>query len=195
MNRVLRISPLQTLCALFVLFACPPASALGIRCAARVIAPGMLEPQVRNACGAPFWTDNYASLEVFGAGGPYEEQREVDWDVWYYNFGPRSLMQRLTFRDGQLLQADALGYGFSEIGTACVSSFVARGITVGELVARCGEPASRQGSNGARVHRLPGYLRAEEDRREEWIYDDGSGYLTRYLIKNGQVEGAERLQR
>lgn len=188
-------SVLRALLALAVLAACTPASALGIRCANRVIGNGMLEPQVRNACGAPFWTDAYGTLEILGAGGPYEEQREVNWDIWYFNFGPSNLMQRLTFRDGQLQRVDALGYGFSEIGAACIPAIAARGITTGELVARCGEPASRRRNDGARVRRLPGYLRADEDRREEWIYDDGSEYLTRYQITNGQVDGADRLQR
>jgi hypothetical protein len=195
MNRVHPVSTWRALLAFAVLAACSPASAIGIRCGNRVIGTNMIEAQVRSACGAPFWSDGYGTLEIFGAGSAYEEQREVNWDVWYYNFGPRNLMQRLTFRDGRLQQVDALGYGFDETGSACVPAIAARGITSGELVARCGEPVSRQRSDGARVRRLPGYLRADEDRREEWIYDDGSQYLTRYLITNGTVQGVDRLPR
>jgi hypothetical protein len=180
-----------------VVFFCVSASAysLGLRCGNRIVGTGMISAQVRNACGSPFWADNYVSLEILGAGGPVEEQREVNWEVWYYNFGSSMFMQRLSFRDGQLQKVEALGYGVDEIGTACVRPIASRGLTSGELVARCGEPSSRQRSEGAFVRRVPGALFANEDRREEWLYDDGSGYLTRYFLTNSQVTGAERLPR
>lgn len=176
---------------------CGSASAwsLGLRCGNRIVGAGMLSPQVRNACGAPFWTDTFVTFEILGAGGPIEEQREVDWDVWYYNFGPSNLMQRLSFRDGQLQKIESLGYGVDEIGTSCVPAIAARGITSGELVARCGAPATRQRSDGAFVRRAPGLVHISEDQREEWIYEDGSGFLMRYLITNGRVTAADRLPR
>ena len=179
------------------LFLCVSAQAwpLGLRCGSRVVGAGLISAQVRNACGAPFWTENYTSLEILGAGGPIEEQREVNWDIWYYNFGSRNLMQRLAFRDGRLQSVESLGYGVDEIGTACAPLLAARGLSVGELVARCGEPASRERAAGATLRRLPGVLFANEDRREDWLYDDGSAYLTRYVIVNGRVAGAERLPR
>src|SRR5262249_37472411 len=150
---------------------------------------------VRNACGAPFWTDAFTSLEILGAGGPVEQQREIDWEVWYYNFGSSKFMQRLTFRDGRLDRGEPLGYGIDAIGTACLPGIESRGLTTGELVARCGEPSSRQRNAGAVVRRAPGIFFANEERREEWLYDDGSGYLTRYFISNGRVTGSERLPR
>jgi hypothetical protein len=180
-----------------ILLLCTSISAwsFGLRCGPRVISTGMLETQVQGACGAPFWTDEYSSLEIFGAGGPIEEQREINWQVWYYNFGSSSLMQRLTFRDGYLQKIESLGYGVDEIGASCVPALVARGLTTGELYARCGEPASRQRSDGALLRRVPGALFAHEDRREEWLYDDGSGYLARYFITNSRVMGADRFPR
>ncbi len=171
------------------------AFALGLRCGNRIVNAGMIETQVRNACNAPFWTDHYASLEIIGAGGPIEEQREVNWDVWYYNFGRSMFMQRLTFRDGRLQTIESLGYGVDEIGASCVPAAASRGLTSGELVARCGEPSSRQLGEGAVVRRVPGILLASENRREEWLYDDGSDYLTRYFITNSHVTDAERLPR
>jgi hypothetical protein len=47
--------------------------------------------------------------------------------------------------------------------------------------------ASRQRNEGAFVRRAPGILRAVEDRREEWLYDDGSAYFTRYFLTNSHV--------
>ena len=57
----------------------------------------MISQQVRNACGAPFWFDTYTSLEILGRGGPIEEQREVYWEVWYYNFGSSMFMDDGNF--------------------------------------------------------------------------------------------------
>jgi hypothetical protein len=92
------------------------------------------------------------------AGGPIEEQREVYWEVWYYNFGSSMFMQRLSFRDGQLQNIEALEYGVDEIGTTCPPPIASRGLTSGELVARCGEPTTRQRNEGAFVRRVPGAL-------------------------------------
>ena len=181
--------------ALMLLCTSAAAQAIGLRCGSRVVSAGMIAAQVRNACGAPFWSDSYASVEVLGAGGPIEEQRELTWDVWYFNFGSNQFMQRLTFRNGDLQTVEALGYGVSEIGTTCPPPLAARGLTDGELVARCGEPASRRRNEGAQLRRIPGILVAHEDRREEWLYDDGGEFLTRYFLSNGRVTSVERLAR
>ena len=188
-------SRLLIACALLCASTATPAIGLGLRCSHRVVTTGMIAAQVRNACGAPFWTDSYAALEVLGAYGPIEEQREITWDVWYYNFGSTQFMQRLTFRNGELQNVEALGYGVTEFGTTCPPPLAARGLTDGELVARCGEPASRQRNDGALLRRVPGIVFAREDRREEWLYDDGSDFLTRYFLANGRVTGVDRLPR
>ncbi len=189
------IALLRLFVAVVVLSASAKANALGLRCGSRVVSAGMISQQVRNACGAPFWSDAYTSLEILGRGGPIEEQREVYWEVWYYNFGGSMFMQRLSFRDGQLQNVEALGYGIDEIGTNCPPAIASRGLTSGELVARCGEPTSRQRNEGAVVRRAPGITLAAEDRREEWLYDDGSAYMTRYFLTNSHVTGADRLPR
>ena len=189
------IALLRLFVAFIVLFGSANANALGLRCGSRVVSAGMISQQVRNACGAPFWSDTYTSLEILGRGGPIEAQREVYWEVWYYNFGSSMFMQRLSFRDGQLQNVEALGYGVDEVGTTCPPPIASRGLTSGELVARCGEPTSYQRNGGAFVRRAPGVLLAAEDRREEWLYDDGSAYMTRYFLTNSHVTGADRLPR
>lgn len=189
------IALLRLFMAVAVLFGSANTNALGLRCGNRVVNAGMISQQVRNACGAPFWFDTYTSLEILGRGGPIEEQREVYWEVWYYNFGSSMFMQRLSFRDGQLQNIEALEYGVDEIGTTCPPPIASRGLTSGELVARCGEPTTRQRNEGAFVRRVPGALLATEDRREEWLYDDGSAYMTRYFLTNSHVTGADRLPR
>lgn len=155
-------------------------SALAMRCGNRVVTDGLQDVQVRERCGEPFWTDRYTNIEVLGANGPLERQRPVQFEVWYYNFGPRQLLRRLVFRDGVLTREDALGYGVATIGADCNPNHVSAGLSAGELVARCGEPAGRRDLSETIVRRpAPGVELWRDHRREEWLYDFGDRRLLR----------------
>ena len=181
--------------ALLLLFASP--SAFAVRCGSNLVTEGSRDFQVRSRCGDPFYADTYVSTEVFGANGPVAQYRDVQYDVWYYNFGPRQLMRRLVFRDGVLAREETLGYGVDAIGDDCNPNRDYRGVSIGELVARCGEPASRRTSYDTLVHRpSPGYLRYRDQRREEWIYDFGEDrFLRSFLLIDGRVEDIDTVQR
>lgn len=173
------------------------ADACAMRCGSRVISNGDQDFQVRERCGAPFWTDAYSDLEIIGAYGPIERQSSVQIDVWYYNFGPRQLMRRLVFRDGQLLREDTLGYGVNAIGGDCNPNSTFSGLSAGELVARCGEPASRRSDVDTIVRRpARGIEHWRDQRRERWIYDFGDRRFVRVVqLIDGRVTGVESLQR
>ena len=147
--------------------------------------------------GDPFWTDRYTDVEVIGAYGPLERQSSVQFDVWYYNFGRHQLMRRLLFRDGVLLREETLGYGVDEIGDDCDPDRMPDGLSVGELVARCGEPASRRSQYDAIVRRpIPGVEQWRDQRREQWVYDFGdSRFVSIVTLSDGHVSGVERVQR
>lgn len=180
---------------LLLLFAAP--DALAMRCGNRLVTEGMQDFQVRERCGEPFWTDAYTDVDVVGAYGPLERQRTVQYDVWYYNLGPRQLMRRFLFRDGELLREESLGYGVDAIGTDCNPMRDYSGFSAGELYARCGEPASRRIVNDTVVRRpAPGVERWRDLRREEWIYDFGEARNLRVIrLVNGRVEGTDSLPR
>ena len=181
--------------ALLLLFASP--SAFALRCGTSLVTEGSRDFQVRSRCGDPFYADTYYTTEVFGARGPLAEYRDVQYDVWYYNFGPRQFMRRFVFRDGVLAREETLGYGVDEIGSDCNPNRDYRGFSVGELVARCGEPASRRTNYDTIVHRAsPGYQRYRDRRREEWIYDFGEDRFVRsFLLIDGRVEDIDTVQR
>jgi hypothetical protein len=180
---------------LFLLFAAP--SAFAMRCGNRVVSEGLQDFQVQERCGAPFWTDRYTSVDVIGAYGPVERQRTVQYDVWYYNFGPRQFMRQFLFRDGELIREETLGYGVDEIGSDCNPMRDYGGLTAGELYARCGEPASRRIQEDTIVRRpLPGVERWRDQRREEWIYDFGDARFLRVMsLLNGRVGGSGTIER
>ena len=115
-------------------------AALALRCGSRVLADDARDFQVRERCGDPFWSETWRGVDVIGRDSPLERQREVQWSVWYYNFGPRALMLRLVFRDGDLQRGETLGYGVREIGDSCRANMNFTGLDSGELVARGGGP-------------------------------------------------------
>src|SRR3954470_10925268 len=124
------------LLVILLLLASPAAFAM--RCGSRIVDVGTQDFQVRERCGEPFYTDTYYATEVFGNNGPVAQYRDVQYDVWYYNFGPSTLMRRFVFRDGVLAREETLGYGVNEIGEDCNPNRDYRGVSIGELVARCG---------------------------------------------------------
>jgi hypothetical protein len=181
--------------ALLLLFASP--SAFAMRCGSSLVTEGSQDFQVRSRCGDPFYADRYVTTEVFGAHGPVAQYRDVQYDVWYYNFGPRQLMRRMVFRDGVLTREETLGYGVDEVGSDCNPNRDYRGVSVGELVARCGEPASRRVNNDTIVNRpSPGYQRWRDQRREEWIYDFGEDrFMRSFVLIDGRVETVDTVSR
>ena len=138
-----RATMIRSLLPVFALLLAAP-TAHAMRCGNRLVTDGAQDFQVRERCGEPFWADRYTSVEIIGRDGPVEHQREVQFDVWYYNFGPHQLMRQLVFRDGLLEREQTLGYGVDEIGEDCDPNRLLGGLSAGELVARCGEPASRR---------------------------------------------------
>ncbi|MDR2011532.1 MAG: DUF2845 domain-containing protein [Rhodanobacter sp.] len=180
---------------LLLIFATPDAFAM--RCGSRIIGEGAQDFQVRDRCGHPFWTDSYTGIEIIGTHGPVEQQRSVQYDIWYYNFGPSQLMRRLVFADGVLLREETLGYGVDVIGNECNPNRIFDGFTAGELFARCGAPVSRRQMTDALVRRpLRGVELWRDQRREDWVYDFGDRRFLRVVhIVDGRVTGAELVQR
>jgi hypothetical protein len=102
-----------------------------------------------------------------------------------------------VFRDGRLQGSETLGYGVREIGDSCRANMNFTGLSSGELVARCGEPAARHEASDSVVYRPgPGIENWREQRREEWTYNFGDSQLLRVLhLLNSRVTGVETLSR
>lgn len=189
-----KISVFAVVIALLFCFASPAAFAL--RCGSRVISSGDQDFQVRSRCGDPIWIDEFIGVDVIG--NRYSQQQiEVQVQVWYYNFGPSQLMRRLRFRNGVLADEETLGYGVSTIGGNCDANLNYTGLSVGELIARCGQPATRRGATDTIVRRIaPGISRWAGQRREDWFYDfGGNSFLRLVHLVDGQVTGSETVPR
>lgn len=170
--------------------------AAALRCGGRVVDTGDYDFQVRERCGEPYWYETYSELRVIGAHGPLEHRVERVFEDWYYNFGSNRLVQRLRFRDGRLVRVEALGYGSGSIGGQCNDVALSRGTTSGELVLRCGEPASRTARYRDNVIRDGYGERIRPQRYEEWVYRfSDSRYARLVVLVDGKISRVEPLTR
>ncbi len=186
---------LLRLALLAALLAAAPAQAL--RCDGRLVGTGDHAVQVERRCGEPYWIESYSEWLVVGENQALERRIERQLEAWYYNFGPDRLLHRLLFIDGRLVRDDTLGYGVSKIGGRCNYDTLDRGLSIGEVVARCGLPASQSRRYGLVTLRDDsGLAREREARRDEWIYDPGSGRRLQLIVfVDGRVAERELLDR
>ncbi|MEO7917085.1 MAG: DUF2845 domain-containing protein [Dokdonella sp.] len=186
---------IRTIVAAIFLASAPTAWAL--RCGTQLVGTGDQDFQVRARCGGPVWIERTSELTVLGARGPFERQHETPIEVWTYNFGPQSLMRRLTFRNGVMSREETLGYGVREVGRDCNTQASYEGFSVGELVAHCGQPLSRRrGDEGVVQRPAPGIEFYSVEPREELIYDLGDRLrLRRYFVVDGRVIDSDTLER
>lgn len=192
-GRLLLCGPI--LCGLLLLAVAPAAHAL--RCGSRITSSGNYDFQVRDRCGDPYWIEDHYQLLVFGGDdAPLRTTQQVVYTAWFYNFGPSRLLVRMLFRDGRLLREDTLGYGVNDIGDSCGPAKLMRGTSSGELVAYCGEPASRNSQPGSTLRRLGhGVFSETEDYHEDWVYDLGGDFVYVVHLRNGHAESVEHVRR
>ena len=96
------------------------AEAASLRCGRALVADGALQTEVIAKCGEPAAknfrtvTDSAGSVTPDRArGGVTTERRSVtrEYEDWTYNFGPRRLIQVVTFENGRLIDVQSAGYG------------------------------------------------------------------------------------
>ncbi|WHZ19389.1 MAG: hypothetical protein OJF55_001538 [Rhodanobacteraceae bacterium] len=120
-----------------------PQRAWALRCGNHLVRQGDSIAEVRAACGAPFFVDRYVELPGPGVETPVEPGTPVVVEAWYYNFGPQRFMVRVDFSGGVVLREQTLGYGFVGNGGPCDFNEVTPGMSVAELIGRCGLPPER----------------------------------------------------
>lgn len=163
-----------------------PARAWALRCGTHIVKQGDLAPQVRAECGDPFYIGHYVGPPGVGVETPVQtEMAAVTREAWYYNFGPQRLMVRLDFSGGVLAHEQTLGYGFVGSGGPCDFTGISAGMSVADLIARCGLAPSRSRNPLATA----AYLGAQAPAwGETWIYPaDGSRAAREVYLQDGRV--------
>lgn len=165
------------------LLACNAEGAL--RCGSSLVSDDAWPIEVEESCGPPDYIAEYPSATVPGLGIVQTEMH------WYYNPGPQRFIRRLTFRNGRLARVENLGYGFhTDDNRKCGPNTLRHIHNEYELIARCGEPASK------RIEwQLPTPHRRSETWQvlqpvlvQEWLYDFSSNQFRQVVtLKNGRV--------
>lgn len=181
--------------------------AQALRCGTQLVRRGDERSAVKAICGEPLDVSRrYEQVRVM-AQAPAPQGTvpvvatavTVSVETWTYNFGPNRLMQRLTFRDGQVEQIQSLGYGFAPERAAHGRRRVRPGDSRGEVRSAWGEPADRsvrvvQQQVVTPVGRgvVGDVVRAVEV--ETWVFDFGPRrFKRRVVFEDGQVTSVETL--
>jgi hypothetical protein len=175
---------------LAVLFVLLPSKAWALRCGTHLVKQGDRAPQVRDECGEPFYIGYYVGPPGTDVTTPADVPvAAVTTQVWYYNFGPQRLMVRLEFSGGVLAREQTLGYGFVGNGGPCDFSGVTVGMSVADLIARCGLVPSRS-RNPLAYSVNPGAQAPAWG--ETWIYPaDGSRAARKIQLQEGRITDIE----
>lgn len=161
-----------------------PGPAWALRCDSKIIDTEELAARVLKLCGEPDLRDEWINRY----GHEIQEQ-------WYYNFGPRRLLQILTFRQGRLTKIEADGYGFIKSGQPgnCLPNEILSGMNKLLLLHVCGEPEHIEVVTGYFIphdafhkhHHPPAAIFM---KREHWFYNFGPRRLRREVVlENGRI--------
>lgn len=140
---------------------------------------------VRQKCGVP----DFIYPDKSRGNSQAADQR------WYYNPGPGQLVRVLHFQRGVLANIATAGYGFKPLTRRCTPADIRYGMSVYELVARCGKPKTKHvvAAGGHSGKRARGTLAL---RTEIWTYDFGAQYLLHNVtLVDAQVDNVETVSR
>jgi len=203
----------------------PAAADDSIRCEGGIVSLGDTKLDLLGKCGHAALVERVAeerggALVRDGEQVFSSQTASVTVERWTYNFGPRRFTQIVRVEGGRVAAIDRGSYGYdlgsepSQAGiprARCGHLSIHEGDRVFDLLARCGEPASRdvtvvtrrlvqevkpgvQRVEGKRGTRERGPLLVESATAtfnvEVWIYDFGPQVLTRIVeLEDGVVTG------
>lgn len=101
----------QSIILLIVLMFFIVREAEALRCGNYLILEGDYQYQVLSKCGEPVHKNTYYEEREYLYYGFYNTRVDVI-ELWTYNFGPRQSLYILRFRNGELEEITADGYGF-----------------------------------------------------------------------------------
>ena len=179
------MTKLQQRLALIALVALAQTSHGALRCGSSLVSEDAWPLEVKESCGPPDYVAEYPTASIPGLGVVQTEEH------WYYNRGPQRFIRRVIFRNGKLARVDTLGYGFhvSE-SPSCDQSTLRHAQTEYELIARCGEPASKRVEwQAPSNHRHSGtWQTLQPVFVQEWLYDFPRNQFRQVVtLRNGQV--------
>ncbi|MEX2476683.1 DUF2845 domain-containing protein [Marinobacter sp.] len=159
-----------------------------MRCGSSLVNEGAWPIEVAESCGEPDYVAEYPTATIPGLGVVQTEEH------WYYNRGPQRFIQRLIFRNGKLTSAETQGYGFHTPQNGdCSSRTLRQADSEYELIARCGEPMSKnvewQFPPGQRTRH---WQSSQPVLVQEWLYGFSNTQFRQVVtLRNGRITQVE----
>jgi hypothetical protein len=182
-----------------------------IRCDGGLVSAGDTKLDLLGKCGSPTLRDardeerGHVAVEREGGLG-VGQKVTVTVEQWTYDFGPQRFVYVATLEGGKVIAIERGGYGYAreakhpavKISAArCESSALRVGDTKLDLLARCGEPATkdRQTELRSALTRGEGVVEVGSTtlELEVWTYDFGANrFIYLATLENGKVTAVER---
>jgi hypothetical protein len=180
------------------------ASESSFRCDGGIVAVGDTKLDLLGKCGEPALREDRSVVQgaITRRGAPVPVAASTI-ESWTYNFGPQRFIELVTLEGGKVVALERGGYGYdpaklsphSATGRAtCESSAIHIGDTTLDLLARCGEPATRDVTQEPRavpvaVSGPPGFVTVQV---ETWTYDFGpQRFIAIVKLEDGKIVSVE----
>jgi hypothetical protein len=179
------------------------ASESSLRCEGGLVSPGDSKLDVLGKCGEPALRDSRTEERASAALDEHAQavsgiRISAVVDDWTYNFGPQRFMYVVSLEGGKVVAIERAGYGYdpelvraprTSKPASCDSSSLRVGVIMLDLLARCGEPASK---DVRQVQRLRPTGEASVEL-EIWTYDFGPRqFMHLVTLEDGKVVSVER---
>ncbi|WP_242394612.1 DUF2845 domain-containing protein [Anaeromyxobacter oryzisoli] len=179
------------------------ASESSVVCDGGRVAVGDLELDLRAKCGEPALRDARDASTVVvaaGAGAITGGGASAVVEQWTYDFGPNRFLALVTLEAGRITLIERGGYGYGRVQPArgspaqCDTSRVRPGDVKLDLLARCGEPATRHTRREQRPVPAGGGATAFVSVEVEvWTYDPGpQRFVSIVTLEDGRVVSVDR---
>jgi len=161
-----------------------------LRCDGGIVSVGDFKVDLLAKCGEPALVEERLDKRWAGPG----VRSAVTVEQWTYNFGPNRFLQFVTLVTGKVTAVERGGYGYppERLRPAppaprpgCAPSEPAVGDSTLDLLARCGEPATRDTRLDLRANGAGGTTAVQV---EVWTWDFGPRhFLLIVTLENGKV--------
>jgi hypothetical protein len=162
-------------------------------CAGGIISVGDSRVDLLSKCGEPDLKESHDEEISERLDQGVRRKLYISVEDWTYNFGPTKFMRIVTLRNGTVSHIRTGNYGYSKDATPghreCSEQVVSRGDMTSDVIAKCGEPSSKDVHQEEIKERLDaGLFRTVTVTVEEWTYNLGPNRFVRILtFRNGRL--------
>ncbi len=185
---------------LFLIFLAPivamahsDAYASSINCAGGIVSVGDSRVDLLAKCGEPDHKESHEEAISERLDMGTRQKTFVTVEDWTYNYGPSQFMRIVTLRNGRVANVRTGNYGYSKDAKPsqrdCSEQIISRGDRTTEVIAKCGDPTSKDAHQEEFKERLDtGLFRTVVVNVEEWTYNLGPTRFVRILtFRNGKL--------